>query len=336
MDSARHCGTHRVSALARIAFLLLTLAVLFCQRAAAQTVAPTIDLIVPTAAQGSTDLLARMLAEGLSRRGIGDVRVRNMPGRSGTLAAAHVAAAAPDGRTLLIATPSTHGIASAFVTDMPYDPVASFTPILRFAAAPYLLVVASGKAELLPQFVEQARAAKGEWQYASTGTGGPHHLVAEFYFQRAGLRLKHVPADGGAAALGMLKDGRVDVMLPAAILALPQVKSGQLKALAVTGDRRLSSLPDVQTFAESGIPVDVVSWYGLMAPAGMPDAQVRRLADAVQAIMSEPAFEARLAGMATTRRADIGPDFARIIAAEVDRWKILVRELGIRADGKEN
>jgi tripartite-type tricarboxylate transporter receptor subunit TctC len=311
-------------------------ALLTCQRSAAQTLAPEIDLIVPTAAQGSTDLLARMVANGLSRRGFGEVRVRNMPGRSGTLAAAHVAASAPDGRTLLVATPSSHGIASAFEASMPYDPVASFTPILRFAAAPYLLVVAPAGATTLPQFVEQAGAAKGQWRYASTGKGGPHHLVAEFYFRRAGLKLKHVAADGGAAALGMLKDGRVEVMLPAAILALPQVKSGQVKALAVTGDRRLSSLPDVPTFGETGIPVDVVSWYGLVAPAGLPAAQVRRLADAVQLIMGEPAFEAKLAEMATTRNADVGPEFARIIAAEVDRWKILVRELGIRVDGKEN
>jgi tripartite-type tricarboxylate transporter receptor subunit TctC len=322
--------------LAGIACLLVALAALACQRAEAQTPAPAIDLIVPTAAQGSTDLLARMVADGLSRHGFGEVRVRNMPGRSGTSAAALVAAATPDGRTLLLATPGSHGIASAFEAGMPYDPVASFTPILRFAAAPYLLVVKPGGATTLPQFVEQARAAKGEWRYASTGKGGPHHLVAEFYFQRAGLKLKHVPADGGAAALGMLRDGGVEVMLPAAILALPQVKSGQLKALAVTGDRRLPSLPDVPTFGETGIPVDVVSWYGLMAPAGLPEAQVRRLADAVQAIMGEPAFEARLAEMATTRTADVGPEFARIVALEVDRWKVLVREIGIGADSKGN
>lgn len=336
MDSTRLDGTHRGAALAGIAFLLMAGSVFACQRASAQTSAPAIDLVVPTAAQGSTDLLARMVAEGLARRGFGDVRVRNVPGRSGTLAAARVATAPPDGRTLLVATPSSHGIASAFEASMPYDPVAGFTPILRFAEAPYVLVVAPGGASTLPQFVAGARAARGAWRYASTGTGGPHHLVAEFYFQRAGLTLQHVPADGGAAALGMLADGRVEAMLPAAILALPQIESGRLEALAVTGSRRLQSLPDVPTFGETGIPVDVVSWYGLMAPPGLPEAQARRLADAVQAITSEPEFEARLARMAATRTADVGPEFARIVAAEVGRWRGLTRELGIGTDAKEN
>jgi tripartite-type tricarboxylate transporter receptor subunit TctC len=300
----------------------------------AQPAAPAIELVVPTAAQGSTDLLARLVAAGRSRRGFGEVRVRNMPGRSGTIAAAHVAAAVPDGRTLLIATPSSHGIASSFESNMPYDPVGSFTPIVRFASAPYLLVVKPGGASTLGQFEEQARAAGGAWRYASTGAGGPHHLVAEYYFQRAGLKLRHVPAAGGAAALGMLTDGNVEVMLPAAILALPRVKAGQIKALAVTGNRRIKVLPEVPTFGEVGAPVDVESWYGLMAPAGLPAAQAKLLSDAVLATLAEPAVEAKLADLATNRTAEVGQDFAVVVASEVARWKALVDKLGIRADNK--
>ncbi len=296
--------------------------------AAAQT--EGIELVVPTAAQGSTDLLARLVADGLQRRGFGAVRVRNLPGRSGTLAAAYVAAAAPDGRTLLIATPSSHGIASAFEASMPYDPVSSFTPVLRFAAAPYLLVVKPGGASTLAQFVEQARLADGSWRYASTGVGGPHHLVAEFYFQRAGLKLQHLPLAGGAAAMASLMAGEVEVMLPAAILALPRVKSGQLRALAVSGTRRLQSLPDVPTFSEAGLPVEVESWYGLMAPAGLPAAQADRLAEAILATLNEASVTAKLNELATEKTADRGPEFAKVITAEVLRWKALVQALGIQ------
>ena len=302
--------------------------------AGAQALDKGIELVVPTAAQGSTDLLARLVAEGLSRRGFGEVRVRNMPGRSGTLAAAHVAAAAPDGRTLLVATPSSHGIASAFEARLPYDPVASFTPIVRFAAAPYLLVVKAAGPSTLGQFVEQARAAGGTWRYASTGSGGPHHLVAAFYFQQTGLKLQHVPAAGGAAALGQLVDGGVEVMLPAAVLALPRVRSGQLQALAVTGKRRIKALPEVPTFSEAGSPIEAESWYGLMAPAGLPQAQASALADAVMATLTGPATEKRLAELAVDRTTERGEDFAAVITGEVARWRTLVRDLGIRADEK--
>lgn len=298
---------------------------------------PGVEIVVPTAAQGSTDLLARLLAERLNRQGMGEVQVRNMPGRSGTLAGGYVAGAIPDGRTLLLATPSSHGIASAFVANMPYDPVLSFTPIVRFAAAPYLLVVKSGGAGSLAAFVDQARAAHSqgrEWRYASTGAGGPHHLVAELYFQRAGLKLEHVPAAGGAAALAQLSDGRVEAMLPAAILALPKIKAGELKALAVTGTQRLRALPDVPTFGELGISVDVESWYGLMAPAGFPTSQARLLAQTVREIFADPAMETQLTKLATQATVEEGEAFANLVALEVARWKALVSGLGIQSQFK--
>jgi tripartite-type tricarboxylate transporter receptor subunit TctC len=220
---------------------------------------------------------------------------------------------------------------------MPYDPVRSFTPIVRFAAAPYLLVVKPGGSASLEAFVEQAQAAHSQgrdWRYASTGTGGPHHLVAEFYFQRAGLTLTHIPAAGGAAALAKLSDGGVEAMLPAAILALPKIRSGELKALAVTGNQRLKALPDVPTFAELGIPVDVESWYGLMAPAGLPPAQARLLAKTVREIFSDPAVEAQLSALATQATVEEGEAFANLVALEVARWKALVTGLGIQSDAK--
>jgi tripartite-type tricarboxylate transporter receptor subunit TctC len=298
---------------------------------AAEQKASGIELVVPTAAEGSTDQLARLIAAGLTRKGFGDVNVHNMPGRSGTLAASHVAASAPDGRTLLVATPSSHGIASAFENKMAYDPVRSFTPIIRFAAAPYLLVMKPGSVGSLAQFVDKAQAAQGQWRYSSTGIGGPHHLIAELYFQSVGLSLHHVPAKGGSAALAQVIDGNVEVMLPAAILALPRIQQGQLKALAVTGKQRLKSLPEVPTFTELGTPVDVVSWYGLMGPAGIPDAQAKRLATAVQETLAEPTVQAKLSELGIDKTADLGTAFSAVITSEVSRWKALVGGLGIRS-----
>lgn len=315
----------------RLGALLLSGMAIWGNSPALAQPAPGIELVVPTAAEGSTDLLARLLADGLSRRGFGEVSVRNMPGKSGTLAASHVAAAKPDGRTLLVATPSSHGIASAFESKMPYDPVTSFSPIVRFAAAPYLLVVQPGSLQTLAQFVDKARAAQGAWRYSSTGVGGPHHLIAELYFQSVGLSLQHVPTAGGALALGKVQDGSVEVMLPAAILALPRVQKSQLQALAVSGSKRLPSLPNVPTFSELGTPVDVVSWYGLMGPAGLPTEQSQRLANVVQTIFDEPAVQAQLSALGIDKTNERGPAFAAQITAEVTRWKALVDGLGLRS-----
>lgn len=296
----------------------------------AQTPAPVqgIDLIVPTAAEGSTDQLARLLAQGLAQQGWGPIRVRNLPGRSGALAAQAVAKAAPDGATLLLATPSSHGIAAAFGGPLPYDPLRSFTPIVRFAAAPYLLVVRPEGPRDLAAFSDQVRQSPRPWRYASTGLGGPHHLVAEYFFKQAGLRLTHVPLAGGKEALSRLEAGDVEAMLPAAVLAVPRIQAGKLRALAVTGEQRLPSLPDVPTFAQAGLPVNLVAWYGLMGPAGLPPALTERLALAVRASLQTPGAQARLAELATQPSHDTGAQFAALVADEIAQWQSLVMALG--------
>ena len=298
----------------------------------AQTNANVIELIVPTAAQGSTDLLARIVAKGLTQNGFGQVNVRNMPGRSGTLAATYVASAVPDGRTLLVATPSSHGIASALDQKLSFDPITSFTPIVRFASAPYLLVVSPERLQNLASFAKEAKQAPNIWAYSSTGIGGPHHLIAEFYFGIAGITLNHHPAAGGAAALQMLQKGEVQVMLPAAILAIPRIKQGQLNALAVTGSQRLKVLPDVPTFNETGVQIDMVSWYGLMAPKGLSKEHTEKLAKGVTSILSEPLNQKLLNELGINTTEDLGSDFEAMIKQEMGQWKSLVTQLGLKVD----
>lgn len=300
-----------------------------CASVLAHAQSPTqgIELIVPTAAEGSTDLLARLLAQGLESQGWGPIKVRNLPGRTGSLAAQAVATAAPDGSTLLLATPSSHGIAAAFVGQLPYDSVTSFTPVVRFAAAPYLLVVRPSGPANLAAFRDQVRRSERPWRYASTGVGGPHHLVAEYFFKQAGLQLTHVPMTGGKEAIDRLEMGDVDVMLPAAVLALPRIQAGYLKALAVTGDQRLPSLPDVPTFVEAGLPVNLVSWYGVMGPAGMNPALTDRLALAVRTSLQTPTAQARLAALATQPTHDTGAEFRALVVDEIVQWQSLVAAL---------
>ena len=290
---------------------------------------PVVRLIVPTAVQGSTDTIARLLADGWTRRGIRGVVVENVVGRNGTQAAQQVAASAPDGLTLLIATQNSHAIAPAFLAGVAYDPVRSFTPIIRFAAAPYVLVVKGSGPASIGEFARQARAAQGGWRYASTGVLGPHHLIALQYFRAAGLALRHVPLAGGAVAIEQVVSGEVDVMLPAAVLALPKIRSGQLRALAVSSGSRASALPDVPTLRESGTPLVNQSWYGLMAPAGLAATKVQGLIDAVLAVLEDPLVRKAFLDLAIDSRSDTGSAFQDAIAAELAGWKQLAATINL-------
>lgn len=295
------------------------------QSAVAQ--AGAVRLVVPTAAQGSTDTIARLLAEGLTAKGLGPFVVDNVVGRNGTLGAQQVASAAPDGQTLLIATQSSHGIAPAFLKDVAYDPVRSFTPVIRFAAVPYVLVVSTSGPQTIQEFIGKARLAQGRWRYASTGAMGPHHLIAEQYFRETGLDLRHVPASGGAVAIAQVISGEVEVMLPAAVLALPKIRSGQLRALAVSSGRRAGALPEVPTLRESGSAMESESWYGLMAPAGLAEAKVKSLAEGVLAVLNDPHVRKQFLELAIDARAETGLAFGNAISAEVAAWKKLAASM---------
>jgi tripartite-type tricarboxylate transporter receptor subunit TctC len=320
----------------RFWFLLILIGSLFwCSGINAQSSEKLISIIVPTAAEGSTDQLARILGAGLEAQGFGKVIVKNMPGKSGSIAADYVAKAEPDGRTLLIGTPSSHSIAQALSSDggspLSYDPIKSFSLIVCFAQAPYILVVGPDGPSSIDEFLKQAKANSGVWKYSSTGVGGPHHLIAEYLFSNVGLSLQHVPAAGGAKAIELVSTNQVQTMLPASILALPQAKSNQIKALAVTGNQRLKALPNIPTFSELGISLDLVSWYGLMAPAGISQEQTERLAAAVKTIFQSPSEQQRLVDLGINVIDERGNDFEKKIAQETDIWKTVVNKMNMRS-----
>jgi tripartite-type tricarboxylate transporter receptor subunit TctC len=306
-------------------FQLIALQAFFGTASFAQGNDDAIKIVVPTAAEGSTDQLARILGAGLQDQGFGKVEVINMPGKSGTIAASFVAKSKPDGRTLLIATPSSHSIVKALSVasnvPLPYDPVASFSLIACFAQAPYIFVVGPDGPSSLSLFIESARKSSSPLKYSSTGIGGPHHLIGEALFGSLGLTLQHVPAAGGAKAIEMVKSNQVATMIPASILAIPQIQSGQIRALALTGTQRLAIIPSVPTFKELGISLDLESWYGLMGPSGLPVKQVESLANVVQFIMRNEATKKKLESLGINIVDIRNEAFAQMIEQETAIWQ---------------
>ena len=245
------------------------------------------QIVVPTAAEGSTDVLTRKLAQQLTIL-LGEVfEVVNVPGNSGSIAATKVYEAKPDDRVLLMATVSSHAIAMG-LSKKPAYPADGFAPIALIGSAPYLLVV-SNKSPIttVAEFLSKAQATS--LTYSSTGVGGPHYLVGELLALKGHLLLNHKPYAGGADAIHAVMDESVDLMLPASILALPEMKKATVRVLATTGAKRSAQIPDVQTLDESGLKgFDAQSWYVLEGPPKMPVETVKRFEQAVKQALQSP------------------------------------------------
>lgn len=285
-------------------------------------------IVIPTAAQGSTDILSRELGRQLTRVLGSPVEAENLPGKSGTIAARKVVSSAPDSHRLLMATVSSHAIAMGLPEPAGYRP-ADFTPIAMIGTAPYLLVVANASPYTSVQSLIAAARTRG-LEYSSTGTGGPHHLVGELFAQKANLTLMHRPYKGGAAALGAVMEGKVQMMLPAAILALPKMRDGSVRVLATTGARRSPRIPEVPTMAEAGLPgFEADSWYVLEGPPGMAQGEVRRVSDAVAAVLRDPSFVKVLEDNGVDAGGMPRESIAAFLEGEARKWGGLVTTLKI-------
>ena len=315
--------------LSRLFRIVLTYVLLAASNSYADPSKTMIQIVVPTAAEGSTDQLARILGAGIRNRGLANVEVVNMPGNSGAIAANFVANAKPDGRTLLIATPSSHSIAKALSvankTSLSYDPVASFSIISCFAKAPYIFVVSGDGQKSFGAFVNEARKSNSTIKYSSTGVGGPHHLIAEYLFNTLDLKVQHVPAAGGAKAIEMVNKNQVAAMMPASILAIPQIQSGQIQALAITGEQHLGVLPKVPTFKELNISLYLESWYGLMGPSGLAQKQVDDLANIIQLIMQDPLTKKKVESLGINVVDIRDKAFVQMIEQETAIWQAVAK-----------
>jgi tripartite-type tricarboxylate transporter receptor subunit TctC len=302
------------------------------QHAAAQSY-PTkpIRFIVPFPPGGGNDTIARTFGQKMTQSLGQQVVIDNRAGAGGNIGAETAAHALPDGYTLFLGGVGSHGINPNLQTKLPYDPIRDFAPISLIAAAPLVIVVPpSVPAKSLGELITLAKSRPGELNYASSGAGTIAHLSAELLNSMAGIKLEHVPYKGTGPALTDLLGGRVQVMFNSAVSILPQVRSGKLRALAMTASKRSSAMPDLPTVTEAGVPgYEAASWYGVLAPAHTPRAIVQKLNGEIVRIAQSPDVRERLAADGADPVGNSPEEFAVYIKRELARWARVIEQARI-------
>jgi tripartite-type tricarboxylate transporter receptor subunit TctC len=293
-------------------------------------------IIVPYAAGGPIDLTVRALAE-RAREGLGPIVVENRPGAGGNLGVSMVAKAAPDGRTLGIAATATHAINPWLFNKMPFDASKDFAPITQMVRVPNVVVMNTEVADRLgiktmSDFIRYAKANPGKLNYGSGGNGSAGHLAGEMLKQSAGIFAVHIPYNGGAPAQLGLLSGQVDFNIDNLATAAANIKSGRLRALAVTSTQRSPVLPDVPPIAESlpGFAID--TWWGIIAPAGTPTDTVNRLNQIFTSALNSPELRQRFAALLAEPTPTSAETFGRFMAQERRRYESVVKSTGARVD----
>lgn len=318
----------------RIATLALVLA---SGGAAAQADYPSkpVRLIVGFAPGGSTDIVARIVAQRLSERLGQNVVVDNRAGAGGTIGADTAAKAAPDGYTLTLGTTSTHAIAAGAYSKLPYDPVADFTQVSLVAITPYLLVVnPQVKASNLAEFIALAKAQPGKLNYASAGNGTATHLAMEMLKDSAGIDLVHIPYKGNAPADLAIVSGEVQAVFGSMPALLQNTKAGKVRPLSVGTAARSPALPDVPTVAEQGYTgFEAALWLGIMGPANMPRPVVDRLHKEIVAIVATPEFKASMDANGAEPVSSKSPaEFRDMLRGQVSKYVKITKAIGIKLD----
>jgi tripartite-type tricarboxylate transporter receptor subunit TctC len=322
-----HLG-HRGAGLVGLSILLAGADAVHAQQYPARPV----RIVVPFAAGGPTDILARLLAQRLTESMGQQFVVDNRAGGGGTIGAQAAARAAPDGYTLYIGgitslamAPHTHG-------KLPYDPFKDFAPITKLTQQPVMLMVHPVlPARSVKEFVALAKAKPGALDYASSGIGGTGHLAGELFKSVTGISMVHVPYKSAAPALTDLVAGQVQVMFGTLLASVPQIRNGKLRGIALTGPRRVEALPQVPTFLESGVAnFDASSWNCMMAPAGTPQPIVARLNAELVHIVRDPAVLERLKGDGVTGTGSTPQELAQYLESESAKWGKVARDVGIK------
>jgi tripartite-type tricarboxylate transporter receptor subunit TctC len=289
-------------------------------------------LVVPFAAGGITDLLARLTAERLQSVFHQTFMVENQLGAAGVVAAERVARSAPDGYTLLF-TPVFQVTMAPFTHVIKFDPLKDFAPIAIVASSPFVITVSAAvPASTLAEFIAYVKSRPGQVPYASAGAGSLTQVSSAVFIHSAGLDMIHVPYKGLAPAFTDLLGGQIAMLSATPVELKPYLESGKMKPLAVTGRERSPQLPSVPTIAETLPSPPVVTYNGLLAPARTPGDIVEALSRELMAAERSPEFLERLARLGAEPLVNTPADFARIIAADTELWRDLVRELGIKAE----
>jgi tripartite-type tricarboxylate transporter receptor subunit TctC len=311
--------------------------------ASAQSAWPArpVRIIVPFAPGGTTDILARAVAPELTKAFGQQFVVENRAGAGGNIGAELVSKAAPDGYTLLMGTVGTHGINKSLYARLPYDPQKDFAPVTLVAGVPNVMVVNAEKSaqrgiQNVADFIKYAKANPGKLNMASSGNGTSIHLSGELFKSMAGVFMTHFPFTGSGPALLSLVAGDMDVMFDNLPSSMQLIKSGKLRALAVTSSQRSGALPDVPTVEQAGGPTlkgfEASSWFGLMAPAGTPADVVQRIQQETAKSLGTPAIKERLLAQGAIPSGNTPAEFTRFIDEEIRKWAPVVKNSGAKVD----
>jgi tripartite-type tricarboxylate transporter receptor subunit TctC len=316
--------------------LAATLAILTPHAASAAEASPAkpIRFVVAFPPGGGTDIIARSIAHKLAERLAQQVVVDNRPGAGGNIGTDIVAKSAPDGYTLLMGSAGPLAINASLFGKMPFDPIRDLAPVTLAASTPNVLVVhPSLKAATVNELIALAKARPGEINFASSGHGTPAHLAGELFNSMAGVKLVHVPYKGAAPALADLLGGQVQLMFSTMPPALPHVKDGKLRALAVTSAKRSPAAPELPTVDEVALPgFEANTWHGVVVPTGTPAAIVARLNREIVAILHLPEVVERLSSQGAEALGSTPEEFAAYIRSETVKWAKVVRDSGAKAE----
>jgi len=292
-----------------------------------------VRFIVPFAPGGTTDVIARIVGEKFSTRLGQAFVIDNRAGANSVIGCEIVARAAPDGHTVIVVA-AGFAVNATLARALPYDTLRDFAPVGTVAGGPYLMVVhASVPAKNVGEFAAWAKSRPAPVNYASTGIGSPPHLAAELFRLSAGLDMQHVPYKGGGAVLPDLLAGRVSMFFGSISTLRSPVQAGKVRALAVTTTARAPAMPDVPTFAESGLPaVEVNGWYGMLAPARTPRPVVATLSTTLRQALDETDTRARFAASGLDAMSSSPEEFGALIRSEVVKWGKVVRDAGIKPE----
>jgi len=310
------------------------LSAVFAQPVLAQTYpSKSIRVIIAQAPGSTTDVVARVvgnkMAEGLGQQLVVDAR----PGAGGTLGTELAARAPADGYTLFMANNSTHGSNPALYAKLSYDAVKDFTPIIYVVSTPYVLSVhPSLPAKNLKELIALAKARPGQINYASAGNGSTHHLSGELLKSMAGIDIVHIPYKGTTPAISALISGEVSIMFATVTGIQPQIKAGRTRGIAVTTPKRSAMLPELPTMGETLAGFEMLSWFGLLAPAGTPPAIISRLNAETAKVLANPEVKALLAAQGCEVVSGTPEQFGDYIKSEITKFTKLARATGIKAE----
>jgi tripartite-type tricarboxylate transporter receptor subunit TctC len=294
----------------------------------------TVRIVVPFPAGGPTDVVSRLVGQKLSERLGQSVVIDNRPGAGGVVGTDLVAKSAPDGYTLVMGTIGGLTVSQHLLRKMPYDTLRDLAPITQAVANTNFMVLhPSVPVKTVKEFIALARARPDALSYASSGNGTITHLSGELFKMMTGVAMTHVPYKGGAPALTALISGEVALSFENALVALPHIRAGKMRAIAVTGPKRTQALPQVPTMEEAGIAgYQATGWYGLLAPAATPKEIIERLHAETSQVLSMKDVEDKLAAMGSDAIGNTPAEFARFIRAESEKWGKVVKAAGMKPD----